>query len=185
VTSTPPRSRRSDILVAAEREFASAGFSGARVERIAAAAGVNKQLLFHYFGSKEGLFAAALDVLLARLEPTHHDTGSPVEELRSMLATLQDAALERPGLVGIVADACANPDFPRGPLDSLRSWLDRVRTRLGDVIAEGQRRGYFRDDIDPAAIAQLGLGAALGAGALGRDHGAPVATFIADHCAWR
>jgi AcrR family transcriptional regulator len=44
------------LLVAARREFAEHGMGGARVERIAVAAGVNKQRIYGYFGSKERLF---------------------------------------------------------------------------------------------------------------------------------
>lgn len=39
-------------------EFAERGLAGARVERIAASAGCNKQLIYHYFGDKQGLYDA-------------------------------------------------------------------------------------------------------------------------------
>jgi TetR/AcrR family transcriptional regulator len=42
-------------------EFAANGLAGARTEQIAAAAGVNKALLYYYFESKEKLYAAALE----------------------------------------------------------------------------------------------------------------------------
>jgi len=51
---------RARLLDAAYSEFAARGFAGARVEKIAAAAGANKQAIYLYFGSKEGLFDAAL-----------------------------------------------------------------------------------------------------------------------------
>ena len=102
-----------------------------------------------------------------------------------MIAALQAAARGLPGLVGIVADATANPDFPEGPLETMRSWLGRIRQRLTTVLADGQRRGYFRDDIDPASVAQLALAAVLGSGAAGGEPEAPVASFITEHCAWR
>jgi TetR/AcrR family transcriptional regulator len=56
----PDRTRRA-ILDAAVAEFAAVGPAGARIDAIAAAAGVNKRMLYHYFASKEGLFAAVLD----------------------------------------------------------------------------------------------------------------------------
>src|SRR5205807_7119066 len=49
------RSRRL-LLAAALEEFAAKGFAGARVQEIAARAGVNKQLINYYFDSKEGLY---------------------------------------------------------------------------------------------------------------------------------
>ena len=55
----PGRTRRA-ILAAALREFARVGPAGARVDRIAAEAGVNKRMLYHYFGNKAGLYQALL-----------------------------------------------------------------------------------------------------------------------------
>jgi AcrR family transcriptional regulator len=51
---------RRRILAAATAEFAAAGFSGARVDRIAAAAASNVRMIYAYFGDKDGLFRAAL-----------------------------------------------------------------------------------------------------------------------------
>ncbi len=51
---------RARILDAALREFSAKGFAGARTEQIAAAAGVNKALLYYYFASKEKLYLAAI-----------------------------------------------------------------------------------------------------------------------------
>jgi len=52
---------RSRLLDAAYSEFAARGFAGARVASIATAAGANKQAIYLYFGSKEGLFDAVLE----------------------------------------------------------------------------------------------------------------------------
>ena len=51
---------RAAILTAAEEHFARSGFTGARVDEIAAASGYNKSLIFHYFGDKLGLYRAAV-----------------------------------------------------------------------------------------------------------------------------
>lgn len=51
---------RRRLLEAAAAEFAEFGIAGARVDRIAAAARTNKAQIYHYFGSKDGLFGAVL-----------------------------------------------------------------------------------------------------------------------------
>ena len=56
-----PERTRERIYDAATKVFAQKGFDGARVDRIAAEAKVNKQLLYHHFGSKDGLFTAVLE----------------------------------------------------------------------------------------------------------------------------
>ena len=58
-----PRSRDADrsqqaILLAARDEFAQHGLAGARVDRIAERAGLNKRLIYYYFSSKDELFLA-------------------------------------------------------------------------------------------------------------------------------
>jgi TetR/AcrR family transcriptional regulator len=72
--NSPPSERsaetRQRILDAAAREFAANGLAGARTETIAAAAGVNKALLYYYFDSKEKLYMAALEDIAARVRDT-------------------------------------------------------------------------------------------------------------------
>jgi len=58
---------RKRILDSALSEFAALGLAGARTEQIAAAAGVNKALLYYYFESKEKLYAAALEMVSAQV----------------------------------------------------------------------------------------------------------------------
>lgn len=57
------RTRRR-LLDAATAEFAEHGLAGARIDRIAQAAGVNKERIYQYFGKKDDLFAAVLDARL-------------------------------------------------------------------------------------------------------------------------
>jgi TetR/AcrR family transcriptional regulator len=70
---------RKTILRAAIREFSLHGLAGARTDAIAESARVNKALLYYYFKSKKGLYAAAIDEVsgavaeraLAALDPIH------------------------------------------------------------------------------------------------------------------
>ena len=61
---------RTRILDAATREFSAHGLAGARTERIAEAAGVNKALLYYYYRSKDALYEASLKELADRLALT-------------------------------------------------------------------------------------------------------------------
>src|SRR3954451_14445369 len=62
-----PEETRQEILDAAIQEFASEGVAGARTDSIAQAAGVNKALLYYYFGDKEALYAATLEAVFSGL----------------------------------------------------------------------------------------------------------------------
>ncbi|HTF49134.1 MAG TPA: TetR family transcriptional regulator [Pseudonocardia sp.] len=57
-----PTQTREAILAAAQDAFAEDGYAGATIRGVARAAGVDQALVLHYFGSKDGLFAAALRV---------------------------------------------------------------------------------------------------------------------------
>jgi TetR/AcrR family transcriptional regulator len=76
---------RARILGAALQEFSKNGLAGARTDRIASLAGVNKALLYYYFESKEKLYLAALEMIAARIRDTTMDVflreASPGERL--------------------------------------------------------------------------------------------------------
>src|SRR3954454_8570736 len=77
-----PVRTRERILAAALREFADKGFAGARVDAIAAAASINKRMLYHYFGDKEGLFREVLRNKMAQRRAWNlHTPDDPVEGL--------------------------------------------------------------------------------------------------------
>src|SRR5205823_6700491 len=58
--SRDPERSQERILDAALKEFAAKGFAGTRVDAIARHANINKRMLYHYFGDKEGLFREVL-----------------------------------------------------------------------------------------------------------------------------
>ena len=72
-----PRSREADrsqaiILNAARNEFAEHGLGGARVDRIAERAGLNKRLIYYYFDDKEKLFQAVLEQAYLHIREAEH-----------------------------------------------------------------------------------------------------------------
>ncbi len=58
---------RARILEAALREFSALGIAGARMDQIAAAAGVNKALLYYHFDSKDNLYIASVEMISAKI----------------------------------------------------------------------------------------------------------------------
>jgi AcrR family transcriptional regulator len=70
---------RGEILAAARRSFAGKGFGGTTIRGVAGEAGVDPALVHHYFGSKDDLFLAALDIPVdpRRLVPTVFEAGLP------------------------------------------------------------------------------------------------------------
>jgi AcrR family transcriptional regulator len=63
-----PQQTRHRLLQAAIQQLVILGSAGIRVDQLAAEAGINKRMIYHYFGNKEGLCAWALDSQVARLQ---------------------------------------------------------------------------------------------------------------------
>jgi TetR/AcrR family transcriptional regulator len=80
----PNGDRRQAILDAAIKEFATNGFSGARVDRIAGNAQSNKQLIYYYFQSKASLYEAVLEEMISQTSrdhrPSHESISGAVGE---------------------------------------------------------------------------------------------------------
>ena len=144
------------ISAAAAEEFARRGFAGARVERIAASARVNKQLVFYYFHSKRGLFQAVLKRGVSDLESAlaaiSVGDGRPLERLRGILAGLFEFLERHPQLVALLSHAERLDAAP---------FAAPIR-RLVVLLAEGQGLGQVRDDLDPHVAAAQALVLMLG-----------------------
>lgn len=139
------RSRRS-LLDAALEEFSLRGFAGARVADIARRAGVNKQLINYYFGSKEGLYLALQRAWLEREESfAPPEVTLPDLVVRYLLDALADPRSLRLLLWRGLADDSA-PDSRLGRQPD----LDRVGRR--------QAAREVAADLDPAAVLLAGMG---------------------------
>lgn len=161
------------ILSAARAEFAKRGFDGARVQRIARGAGVNKQLIFYYYHSKRGLFQAVLargaEDLQASLARVDVRGARPLARLRATLAAQFDFLTRNRDLVNVLTQAGRSDARPFGMAIS----------RLVVLLAEGQGLGEIRDDVDPhvtAAQALVLMIAYLGLEPLIAASAAPLAT---------
>ena len=180
--------RRERILSAATSEFAHHGFAGARVDRIAAAAGVNKQLLFHYFGSKAELHRAALKSLLERQAAPTQASKAPVERLRDLAAQLAKTTEAHPALLTILASPTSDHDASA----LAGTWLKRSVSTTRQVLLDGQRAGYIRDDVEIDDVAEVVVGAMLGWIATGDPKTAgrnetyreTLLKMTMDYCAW-
>lgn len=70
MSSRVAEATRNRILSAAVTEFARYGYSGARIDRIAAGASANKSMIYVYFGNKDQLFDAVIDAAIGDLHQT-------------------------------------------------------------------------------------------------------------------
>ncbi|WP_408897899.1 TetR/AcrR family transcriptional regulator [Nocardioides sp. R1-1] len=97
---------RAAILEAARARFADAGFSGTTIRGVAADAGVDPALVHHYFGSKDDLFVAALELPVDPRAVLAERVAGPLEGagerlLRALLSVWDDPEV-RPALLAMV-----------------------------------------------------------------------------------
>jgi AcrR family transcriptional regulator len=103
---------RATILASARRGFGARGYDATSLRSIAEEAGVDPALLVHYFGNKEGLFAAALGVtvrpseLFAGLETA--EVGEAVEAIVRRYVVMLDVDQTRDALLSLVRSAVSN-----------------------------------------------------------------------------
>lgn len=135
----PTQTKEQAILAAAEQEFLSKGFDGARTTSIASAAGVTHAMLHYYFRTKEQLFERILDEKLRLMgESVLAAFGQPNLPLQKRL---RDA-------IGSHFDFIArNPDLPRFIVNEVFSRPDRYETMRARIreIADTLMRDMQRE----------------------------------------
>ena len=142
------------ILDAARDAFSRCGFDGARLDEIGKAAGVSKQLVYHYFKTKDELYGVVLDRIAVEvremLDGPDYEEMTPTEAIRALVDRIMQNFVERPYLVGITVDQSLH----KGEHVSRRSqYLPSVRTfveqRIVPILQRGEAAGQFRPGVDP------------------------------------
>jgi AcrR family transcriptional regulator len=151
--------RPQELLEAALSVFAEKGFTAARLDEIAARAGVSKGTLYLYFPSKEALLEALIDAaILPRIERVERLAarwpGSSARLLRT-IARMVARVLRHERIVAfpklVIAEAT---NFPAFAERYRRRVIDRGVALLAGVIARGIERGELRP-VDPGTAARL------------------------------
>lgn len=155
---------RARILDAALHEFSSHGLAGARTEQIAAAAGVNKALLYYYFESKEKLYQAALDMVSLRVRDRSmailQREASPGERLLRAALDHFDRILTQREFQSMMQQEMMR--LHKGEKGSLPILIKRVFAPLTAMFQSTVREGISSGELIDADWMQILLGA-LGA----------------------
>jgi len=160
--STEDGASNERIEAAAREEFAAYGYHGARIDRIAERSGLNKQLIYYYFGSKQRLHERVVELGVARvrLEPSLKRSlpGPPSDRLRALLGAVLERLRSAPDLTRSAALGEAGAP---GAAEAARA-LNDLGTDIGGEISRGQGLGYYRDDADPAFLGEQAIALLVG-----------------------
>lgn len=137
---------RSRILEVAEREFATEGFAGAHLQKIAEQVGVRKTALYYYFESKAALYTAVLEDMLETFDRALVEalTGSdaPEKRLERLVTGFHHLLAEHPSYARILIRVFV--DSPGVDASRVLPIVERVIGRLFRFYREGVDAGAFR-----------------------------------------
>src|SRR5882672_4498981 len=148
----PERTRR-DIIAVATEEFASEGYSGARVDTIAAKTRTSKRMIYYYFGGKEQLYLAVLEeayrsirTLEGRLDSEKYGAA---EALRRLVDATFDHDERNPNFIRLVSIENIHRGRHLKRSAQLRELNSTIIATLKRILERGREEGVFTRDVDP------------------------------------
>jgi TetR/AcrR family transcriptional regulator len=148
---------RTRILDAATREFSANGLAGARTERIAEAAGVNKALIYYYFRSKDALYSAALEAVATRVAVSSmgvlgRECSAGERLLRSALNHF-DRIYSQPVFQTLMQQEMIR--LRKGEANALSPLVDKLFRPMGDRMMAAAAEGIRLGELIPVEASQL------------------------------
>src|SRR6478752_1776245 len=156
-----PRSRDADrsqlaILASARDEFSARGLAGARMDSIAERAGLNKRLIYYYFGSKDDLFLAVLEGTYADIraaeQQLHLDEIEPVEAIRRLVSFTWHYYLDHPEFITLLNSENLHRAAHLKRSGRIQEMNSPLVALLDGVLERGRRDGLFRAGVDPVQL---------------------------------
>lgn len=161
VTEEQRSATRKKLLEAAAEEFAAHGLRGANINRVSLAAGFAKGTVYNYFSSKDALFSAVVTeacALAARGLDDAPEGATTEQRLAALLAGDVTWAKEHSAFARVLV----RESLSGGPavFALIMEAAQPYMTKVGEVLAEGVRRGDIRDDVAVLKLAAVfaGLG---------------------------
>lgn len=147
---------RARILIAAKAEFAANGLGGARVDEIAEKARANKRMIYHYFGSKDGLFQAVLEAAYVDIRSAEQrlnlDHLEPVAALEKLVRFTWDYYLENPEFITLVNSENLHRAGHLKKSEVIRVVSRKFVAMVAALLDRGVAAGVFRAGLDPVQL---------------------------------
>lgn len=150
---------RAEILDVASEEFADKGYTGARVDEIAARTRTAKRMIYYYFGNKQQLYTAVLEraysVIRAAEQQLDLADLDPVEAIRKLAEVTFDHHESHPQFIRLVSIENIHHAEHLSTSSTLRGLANPAVDVLGGILQRGREQGRFRDDVDALDVHML------------------------------
>ena len=147
---------RNTILAAARDEFAEFGLGGARMDRIAERAGLNKRLIYYYFQDKETLFQAVLEQSYRDIREAERQLNllelRPPEALRRLVEFTWTYYLDHPEFLTLLNSANLHKGRHLQQSRRARELNSPLIEMLAQILERGRKDGSFRGGVDPLQL---------------------------------
>ncbi|MGQ2996699.1 MULTISPECIES: TetR/AcrR family transcriptional regulator [Variovorax] len=157
-TKTPkPRQRnavatRDRILKIASKEFAAHGYDGARIDAIVARCKISKNLVYHYFDSKEALFIEVMERAYGAMRERQNElalTGEdPVRDMRELVEKTVQHFIDQPEFHQLLSTENLHKAVHIRKSKVISEMFNPLRTALSTILESGKQKGVFRRDAD-------------------------------------
>ena len=144
------------ILAAARDEFAEHGLGGARMDRIAERAGLNKRLIYYYFDDKEQLFRAVLEQAYLHIREEERKLHlldlKPADAVRRLVEFTWDYYLAHPEFLTLLNSANLHRARHLEESKRAREMNSPLIEMLAEILERGRKDGSFRGGVDPVQL---------------------------------
>lgn len=151
-----PDASRGRILAAATTEFATKGFGDARVDEIARSAGINKRMLYHYFGNKDDLFQAVLEEIYDTIcfsgQSLDFDSMSPRDGLMALVDFVWDYYLANPESITLLNTENLHQARHLRNSERAREMHPPFESAIEQLMRRGVETKVFHRGIDPVDL---------------------------------
>lgn len=147
---------REMILEGAMQEFSERGFDGARIDQIALRAGVNKNLLYHHYGNKDGLFSALLERMYQKIRERQADfelrDKDPLDAIRRLVIFTGRIWVQYPEFLRLLQSENLNGGRHVAASPGISSLYQPLLATLQQLLERGRASNQFRHDVDPVDL---------------------------------
>lgn len=147
---------RERILKTATAEFTEKGYDGARVDEIVRRAKISKNLVYHYFDSKEQLFIEVMEgmyrVMRERQAEQSFADLSPEEGMRKLVTFTFQVFLEHPEVIALLNIENLHKARHIRRSKNIPALYNPLIEAIDDLLRRGQAAGVFRDGVDPVDL---------------------------------